>query len=96
MNKTPITTMICEDEPLARETLRDWIATQPQLVLIAEATNGRDALAMIRQLQPALVFMDIQMPHMTGLEVVKQLDNLPQLRAQCRGLFAQAFFTSAL
>jgi two-component system, LytTR family, response regulator len=78
-NKASITTMICEDEPLARETLRDWIATQPQLVLIAEATNGRDALAMIRQLQPALVFMDIQMPHMTGLEVVKQLDCLPQL-----------------
>jgi two-component system, LytTR family, response regulator len=78
-NKAPITTMICEDEPLARETLRDWIATQAQLVLIAEATNGRDALAMIRQLQPALVFMDIQMPHMTGLEVVKQLECLPQL-----------------
>jgi two-component system, LytTR family, response regulator len=74
-----IKTIICEDEPLARETLRDWIALQPQLELISEATNGRDALAQIREHKPALVFMDIQMPYMTGLEVVKQLDVLPQL-----------------
>ncbi len=79
MSIQTITTMICEDEPLARETLRDWIALQPQLKLIGEASNGRDALAQIRELKPALVFMDIQMPYMTGLEVVEQLDCLPRL-----------------
>jgi two-component system LytT family response regulator len=69
----PIRVLICEDEPLARETLRDFIATQPDLLLVGEATNGREALKLIRALSPELVFMDIQMPEMTGLEVVRQL-----------------------
>jgi two-component system, LytTR family, response regulator len=65
--------LICEDEPLARETLREFIATLPELVLVGEAMNGRDALALARALQPDLVFMDIQMPEMSGLEVVRTL-----------------------
>lgn len=65
--------LICEDEPLARETLREFIATMPELLLVGEAVNGRDALALARALQPELVFMDIQMPEMTGLEVVRTL-----------------------
>jgi len=65
--------LICEDEPLARETLREFIATLPELVLVGEAVNGRDALALARALQPELVFMDIQMPGMSGLEVVRTL-----------------------
>lgn len=71
--------VICEDEPLARETLRDFIAACPGLVLVGEAANGREALRLIRALQPRLVFMDIQMPEMTGLEVVRQLETVPPL-----------------
>ncbi|MDE2046937.1 MAG: response regulator transcription factor [Betaproteobacteria bacterium] len=71
--------VICEDEPLARETLREWVAARPQLALVGEAADGAQALAMIRALQPGLVFMDIQMPEMTGLEVVRRLDPLPAL-----------------
>lgn len=78
MNKT-ITTLICEDEPLARETLRDFIALSPELVLVGEASDGAQALKLIRALQPALVFMDIQMPELSGLEVVRQLDSVPPL-----------------
>jgi two-component system LytT family response regulator len=69
----PITAVICEDEPLARETLRDFIARQSGLVLVGEASNGREALRLVQALQPGLVFMDIQMPEMTGLEVVRAL-----------------------
>ncbi len=65
--------LICEDEPLARDTLRDFIAAQPALQLVGEAADGRQALALIRQLQPQIVFMDIQMPELTGLEVLRQL-----------------------
>ncbi len=75
----PIRVLICEDEPLARETLRDFIATQPDLLLVGEATNGREALKLIRALNPELVFMDIQMPEMTGLEVVRQLETVPPI-----------------
>ncbi len=65
--------LICEDEPLARETLRDFIAATPGLVAVAEVANGREALRLMRALAPDLVFMDIQMPELTGLEVVRQL-----------------------
>ena len=74
-----IKVLICEDEPLARETLRDFIAEQPQLLLVGEASDGVQALKLIRALQPDLVFMDIQMPELTGLEVVRQLDTVPPL-----------------
>ncbi len=76
---TPIRVLICEDEPLARDTLRDFIAEQPQLLLVGEASDGAQALKLIRALQPDLVFMDIQMPELTGLEVVRQLDTVPPL-----------------
>lgn len=71
--------VICEDEPLARETLRDFIAATPELVLVGEAANGREALRLISALSPDLVFMDIQMPELTGLEVVRQLNVVPPL-----------------
>ncbi len=76
---TAIRVLICEDEPLARETLRDFIAEQPSLLLVGEAADGAQALKLIRALQPDLVFMDIQMPELTGLEVVRQLDTVPPL-----------------
>jgi len=73
--------LICEDEPLARETLRDFIAAWPGLALVGEASDGAQALKLIRALQPDLVFMDIQMPELTGLDVVRALpaDGLPAI-----------------
>jgi two-component system, LytTR family, response regulator len=65
--------LICEDEPLARETLRDFIAARPELALIGEASDGKQALKLVRALKPDVVFMDIQMPELTGLEVLRQL-----------------------
>jgi two-component system, LytTR family, response regulator len=73
------TVLICEDEPLARETLRDFIGEREELVLIGEASDGAQALKMIRALSPQLVFMDIQMPEMTGLQVLQQLTTLPAI-----------------
>lgn len=75
----PLRTLICEDEPLARETLRDFIGDRPELVLVGEAADGAQALKLIRALQPELVFMDIQMPELTGLELLRQLDSVPPL-----------------
>ncbi len=72
------TVFIAEDEPLARETLRNWIHDHPQLHLIGEAADGAVALKNIELLKPEVVFMDIQMPEMTGLEVVKRLTHRPE------------------
>lgn len=73
------TAFIAEDEPLAREALHDSVNTRPELKLIGEADNGRSALEQINHLRPEVVFMDIQMPEMTGLEVIKRLDYQPEI-----------------
>jgi two-component system LytT family response regulator len=73
------TVLIAEDEPLARETLRDWIAEQPMLALVGEAADGASALEQINRIRPDVVFMDIQMPEMTGLEVLRRLEHLPEI-----------------
>jgi two-component system LytT family response regulator len=70
---------IAEDEPLARETLRDAINRRPELQFIGEAADGMSALTQINALQPDVVFMDIQMPEMTGLEVLKRLQHKPNI-----------------
>lgn len=66
-------TLIAEDEPLAREGLAEWVRALPQLELVAVCGDGAGALAAIREHQPALVLMDIQMPGLTGLQVLRAL-----------------------
>jgi len=76
---TSTTAFFAEDEPLARDVLRDAIYAHPGLRLVGEAADGASALARITQLRPEVVFMDIQMPEMTGLEVLRRLDYLPRI-----------------
>ena len=73
MNTPRIRTLIAEDEPLAAESLAEWVHALPQLELVAQCSDGPAALEAIRRLQPGLVFMDIQMPGMTGLQVLRTL-----------------------
>ena len=69
--------VIADDEPLARERLRDLLRREPDVEVVAEAGDGRAALEAITQHNPDLVFLDVQMPEMTGFEVVEQLETLP-------------------
>jgi two-component system LytT family response regulator len=71
MNKT--STLIAEDEPLASEGLANWVRQLPQLELVASVADGASALQAIRELRPGLVLMDIHMPGMTGLQVLREL-----------------------
>ncbi|MFZ6655085.1 LytR/AlgR family response regulator transcription factor [Undibacterium sp. TJN19] len=73
------TAFIAEDEPLAREVLRDAVSNRPELSLIGEAADGVSALTQINLLKPDVVFMDIQMPEMTGLEVLRRLSHVPEI-----------------
>lgn len=73
------TAFFAEDEPLARDVLRDAIYRHPGLRLVGEAADGASALAQIGRLRPEVVFMDIQMPEMTGLDVLRRLDYLPRI-----------------
>jgi two-component system LytT family response regulator len=61
--------LIVDDEPLAREGLRMLLADHADIQLVGEAGNGADALALVEQVQPDLMFVDVQMPGMSGLEL---------------------------
>jgi two-component system LytT family response regulator len=69
------TVLIAEDEHLAAEALADWVRATPGLQLVAVCGDGEEALEKIRALRPALVLTDIQMPGLTGLQVVRELQH---------------------
>jgi two-component system LytT family response regulator len=73
------TVFIAEDEPLARDVLRDAIYAHPSLRLAGEAGDGATALEQINRIRPDVVFMDIQMPELTGLEVLRRLSCTPDI-----------------
>lgn len=68
-----IRAIIVDDEAPARARLRQALKDQPDFELIAECANGREALEVIRRNRPDLVFLDIQMPRLTGFDVCAQL-----------------------
>ncbi len=69
-----IRTLIVDDEALARRGLELRLARQPGINIIGQAQNGRQAVKLISELSPDLVFLDIQMPGMTGFDVIRSLN----------------------
>ncbi len=74
-------TVIVDDEPLARRLLRALLSEIPEVELIAECRNGREAIRITHAMSPDLLIMDIQMPGMSGFDVVKELqsDEMPMV-----------------
>lgn len=71
--------LVVDDEPLAREVLIRFIHREPSLQLLAECGNAVEALGLIRQHPPDLLFLDIQMPELLGTELVRILQNPPKV-----------------
>lgn len=69
----PITTLIVDDEPLAREGVRLALKPDPLFTIVGECGNGKEAVAAIRRLRPHLVFLDVQMPELDGFGVLRKL-----------------------
>ena len=76
-----LTTLLVDDEPLAREGLRMLLSKDADITAIYEARDGREAVAAIRNLHPDVVFLDVQMPEMDGFEVVREIgaDRMPAI-----------------
>lgn len=68
-----IRALLVDDEPLARSRMRDLLSEHPDVEIVAECETGQQAREMVGQLAPDLMFLDVQMPRMTGLKLVELL-----------------------
>src|SRR6187401_1771487 len=71
------TCLIIDDEKLARELLREYLAAFPQIEVLAECAKGSEAVEQIDKLKPDLIFLDVQMPGMTGFDVLDEIVHEP-------------------
>ncbi len=69
--------IIIDDEPLARSIIREYLQNHPDLKLIAECNDGFEGVKAIQQLQPDLIFLDIQMPKINGFEMLELIEEPP-------------------
>jgi two-component system LytT family response regulator len=87
---TAIRAIIVEDEPLARRTIMDFLEDEDWLELVGEATDGNRAVRMIDDLRPDLVFLDVKIPGLTGLQVLETIKHDPEV------VFTTAYDTHAV
>jgi two-component system LytT family response regulator len=71
--------ILVDDERLARSSLRALLAEHPEIEIVGEAANGRQAKEMIEENRPDVVFLDIQMPGGSGFDLLEQLEDPPAI-----------------
>jgi len=74
-----IRVIIIDDEKLAREITKSYLAKVPEIEVIAECSNGFDAIKKINEEHPDLIFLDIQMPKISGFEMLELLEDPPAI-----------------
>lgn len=72
-----IKTLIIDDEKLARDIVKNYLKNRDDIEIIGEAGNGFEAIKHIQELKPDLIFLDIQMPKITGFEMLELIDEPP-------------------
>jgi len=92
MNTDLIRVLIVDDEPIARRGIRQLLACHDDIEIAGEARNGAEAVRLIAELAPDLVFLDVQMPEIDGFAVLRQIDpeRLPAI------IFVTAYDTFAV
>jgi len=90
MKSQKIKAIIVDDEDLARELVREYLSAHTNVEIVAECANGFEAVKAVTELNPDLMFLDIQMPKLTGFEVLDLIDNPPAV------IFVTAFDQYAL
>lgn len=72
-----IKTILIDDERLAREELKSMLKDFEEIEVIAEAKNGKEGVQLINELNPDLIFLDVNMPGLSGFDLLKQLEEIP-------------------
>ncbi len=68
-----ITILLVDDHKILRQGLRTLLAKEPDMEVLAEAADGRDAVRLVRELSPQVVIMDVGMPDLNGIEATRQI-----------------------
>jgi len=79
MTEERVRALVVEDEPEARRMLREFLREASWVDLVGEAADGRGAVASIDRLKPRLVFLDIRLPELSGLEVLEKIRHQPEV-----------------
>ena len=82
--------ILIDDERMARQELRRLLVAHPQVEVAGEARTGEEALRLIEEHSPDVLFLDVRMPGMSGFDMLEQLDSVPQV------IFTTAFDQYAL
>lgn len=76
---TVVRAVLVEDEPHARHNLREYASEAEWLALVGEAGDGAEAVRLIDRLKPDLVFLDVELPELSGLQVVERIQHRPEI-----------------
>ena len=79
MTTRGVRTVVVDDEPVARDAVLTLLESEPAIEVVGEAGNGREAVDVIRETRPDLLFLDVQMPDLDGFQVLERLcDDVPR------------------
>src|SRR5215813_5099412 len=71
--------LLIDDEPLARSVVREYLASFPEIEITGECNDGFEGIKMIQEVNPDLIFLDIQMPKINGFEMLELVDQKPAI-----------------
>ena len=74
-----IRTILIDDEPLARDIIKYYLADHPEIEIVAECKDGFEGLKAIAQYEPDLIFLDVQMPKISGFEMLELVERRPNV-----------------
>ena len=97
MNDKNITVFLADDHTIVRQGLAKLLEGEPDLRVIGEAENGREAVAKVEKLKPDIVLMDIAMPMLNGIEATRQIRKIcPQTKVIILSMHSHARYISEL
>lgn len=71
--------VVIDDERLAREELKSILSEYPEISIVGEAQNGEEGIELIKKTDPDLIFLDVNMPELSGFDMLKKLENIPHV-----------------